>query len=115
LPALFRLKVGRFYVQLASEPEPLRVLRLLRRHAPRGRTIFVGVIDPIDSKVETSELVRDRILAAAKFIDPSVLGTTDDCGFSPFGDDVSTSRENGLREDPSARSGKRAGLSALGV
>ena len=49
--------------------------------------------DPIDPRVETPEEVRDRVLEAARFIDPSHLGTTDDCGFSPFGDDTSTSRD----------------------
>jgi len=93
LPGLFRLNVGRYYVQLASEAEPLRVLRILKEHTRPGRTIFIGVTDPIDPRVETREIVRDRILAAAKFIDPALLGTTDDCGFSPFGDDASTSRE----------------------
>ena len=33
------------------------------------------------------------MLEAARFIDPDHLGTTDDCGFSPFGDDASTSRD----------------------
>ena len=33
------------------------------------------------------------MLEAAEFIAPASLGTTDDCGFSPFCDDTSTSRE----------------------
>jgi 5-methyltetrahydropteroyltriglutamate--homocysteine methyltransferase len=32
-------------------------------------------------------------LAAAEVIPPEQLGTTDDCGFSPFADDLSTSRD----------------------
>ena len=51
------------------------------------------MIDPIDPAVETAEQVRDRILLAAKYIPISRLGTTDDCGFAPFADDASTSRE----------------------
>jgi len=43
--------------------------------------------------VETAEQVRDRLIEAGKFIDPEHLGSTDDCGFSPFGDDTSTSRD----------------------
>ena len=49
--------------------------------------------DPIGPRVETREEVGDRVLAAAEFIPRDQLGTTDDCGFSPFGDDTSTSRE----------------------
>ena len=93
LPVLFRLRVGRFYIQLASEKDPVRVLKIMREHAQPGQTIFVGVIDPINPVVETPELVRDRILLAAEYLPLAQLGTTDDCGFSPFADDTSTSRD----------------------
>ncbi len=93
LPALFRIDVGSFFVQLASEADRPRVLKILGAHAKGDRRVFVGVTDPISPRVETPEEVRDRILEAAKFIDPANLGSTDDCGFSPFGDDVSTSRD----------------------
>jgi 5-methyltetrahydropteroyltriglutamate--homocysteine methyltransferase len=71
--------VGNFYLQLASEPDRDRV--------------FVGVINPIDPRIETPEEVCARVLEAAKYIPIEQLGTTDDCGFSPFDDDQSTSRE----------------------
>ena len=93
LPSLFRLNVANFYVQLSSEEDRPRVLRILAGHATGNRRIFVGVIDPIDPRIETAEQVRDRVLEAARFIEPDRLGTTDDCGFSPFGDDTSTSRD----------------------
>ncbi|MES1255622.1 MAG: cobalamin-independent methionine synthase II family protein [Acidobacteriota bacterium] len=93
LPALFRLRAGRFYIQLASEANPERVLRIVRAHLPAGCTIFVGVIDPINPVVETEEQVRDRVLHAAQYLPLAALGTTDDCGFAPFADDISTSRE----------------------
>jgi methionine synthase II (cobalamin-independent) len=93
LPALFQLQVDNFFVQLSSEKDRPRVLRILGEHASGSRRIFVGVTDPIDPRIETAAQVRDRVLEAAKFIDPAHLGTTDDCGFSPFGDDVSTSRD----------------------
>jgi 5-methyltetrahydropteroyltriglutamate--homocysteine methyltransferase len=37
--------------------------------------------------------VRDRVLEAAEYIPLPRLGTTDDCGFSPFSDDTSTARD----------------------
>jgi 5-methyltetrahydropteroyltriglutamate--homocysteine methyltransferase len=93
LPALFRLKVGRFYIQLASEPDRVRVLECVQKLLKPDQKLFVGVTDPINAKVETPEEVRDRILQAAKFIPLESLGSTDDCGFSPFADDTSTSRD----------------------
>jgi 5-methyltetrahydropteroyltriglutamate--homocysteine methyltransferase len=95
LPALFRLRVKRFYLQLASEKDPKRVLNIVRQHLPPDPTVkvFVGVIDPINPAVETPQEVCERVLLAAEYLPPSQLGTTDDCGFSPFADDVSTSRD----------------------
>src|SRR5271170_6807513 len=93
LPTLFQMNVGRFYLQMASEPDSKRVLRQISQLARPEHLIFIGVIDPIDPVIETPSKVRDRVLEAAFFIPAHQLGTTDDCGFAPFGDDVSTSRE----------------------
>jgi 5-methyltetrahydropteroyltriglutamate--homocysteine methyltransferase len=93
LPALFRLNVGRFYIQLASEPNSKRVLAAIRNLLKPDQILFVGVTDPINPKIETPEVVRDRVLEAAEHIPLESLGTTDDCGFSPFADDTSTSRD----------------------
>jgi 5-methyltetrahydropteroyltriglutamate--homocysteine methyltransferase len=93
LATLFALDAGSFYVQLASEAEPRRVLEGLREQLRPGQRLFIGVTDPLNPHVETAEDVRDRVLVAAEFIPHDQLGTTDDCGFSPFGDDTSTSRE----------------------
>ena len=93
LPELFRLNVGNFYVQLASEADPERILRVIAGQLRPGIRVFVGVIDPIDPRVETAEEVRDRVLRAARYIPVDQLGTCDDCGFAPFADDQSTSRQ----------------------
>ncbi|MDI5980766.1 cobalamin-independent methionine synthase II family protein [Amycolatopsis magusensis] len=93
LPALFSLDAGRFYLQLASEPDPRRVLDIVRTHSRPEQRIFVGVTDPVDPVVETAEQVRDRVLLAAEYLPADRLGTCDDCGFSPFADDTSTSRD----------------------
>ena len=93
LPTLFQLHAGRFYVQLASERDPDHVLQVLGRTLGPGRKVFVGVTDPLDAAVETPEQVRDRVLLAARHVPLSQLGTTDDCGFAPFADDASTSRD----------------------
>src|SRR5690606_8691941 len=93
LPSLFELKAGIFYVALAGEKNPERVLRILREASKPDQRIFVGVVSPIDSRIETPEEIRDRTLRAAEYIPPHRLGTTDDCGFAPFSDDTSTSRD----------------------
>lgn len=93
LPVLFRLKAGRFYIELAGEKDPVHVLKIIRQQMQPDQIIFAGVIDPINPAIETPEQVRDRILEAAEYIPVAQLGSTDDCGFSPFADDTSTSRD----------------------
>jgi 5-methyltetrahydropteroyltriglutamate--homocysteine methyltransferase len=98
LPNLLELKVGRFYIQLASESDPVEVLQLIKEYTQPHQMIFVGIIDPINPKIETPEEVGVRILEAAEYIPLNRLGSNDDCGFSPFGDDTSTSRETAFEK-----------------
>ena len=93
LPDLFQLNVGNVYVEMAGEQDPGRVLDIIAETLRPDQRVFVGVIDPIDPAVESREQVRDRVLEAADRLPQDRLGTTDDCGFSPFGDDDSTSRD----------------------
>ena len=98
LPDLFKLNVNNFYIQLASEKDRPRVLKMIKDHARPDHKVFVGVIDPIDPRVETPEEVRDRVLEAAEYIPLTQLGTTDDCGFAPFSDDTSTGRDTAFEK-----------------
>ncbi len=115
LPGLFSLNAGAFFIQLASEPDRPRVLRAIAEHAQPGQRIFVGVIDPIDPRIETAEEVRDRVLEAAEYIEPVRLGTCDDCGFAPFGDDTSTTRETAFAKIRARVAGTRLAATALGL
>jgi 5-methyltetrahydropteroyltriglutamate--homocysteine methyltransferase len=93
LPNLLEFQAGNFYIALAGEPDRTRVLRMIRRYLKPGHRIFIGVVSPIDSRIENPKEIRDRILEATRYIPVEQLGTTDDCGFSPFCDDTSTTRE----------------------
>lgn len=81
------------YIALAGERDRLGVLKMIAKHLKPHQRAFVGVVTPIDPRMETPEEVRDRVLEAAEYIPLHQLGTTDDCGFSPFSDDTSTSRD----------------------
>jgi 5-methyltetrahydropteroyltriglutamate--homocysteine methyltransferase len=115
LPSLFDLKVGNFYIQLASESDPARVLGIIKENARPDQRVFVGVIDPINPRVESPEEVRDRILAAAEYIPLAQLGTTDDCGFSPFADDTSTARDTAFEKIRARVAGTALAARELGV
>ena len=115
MPVLMTLDVGSFYLQMASEAHPERALRLVREHLKAGQRAFVGVIDVIDPQVESAEIVRDRVLAAAEYIPIAQLGTTDDCGFSPFSDDVGTPREVAFAKIAARVKGTATAAAALRV
>ncbi len=115
LPALFATNAGRFYLQMASEADRPRVLKLVAKLLGSGQRVFVGVIDPISARVETAEEVRDRVLEAAAIVPLEKLGTTDDCGFSPFADDVSTARDVAFAKIKARVEGTAMAAAQLGV
>ena len=114
LPSLFELNARNFFIALAREPNRKRVLEMVRRYLKPGQRAFVGVIDPLDPRVETPEEVCERVLEAATYIPLAQLGTTDDCGFSPFSDDTSTSRATAFAKIRSRVLGTRMAEERLG-
>ena len=115
LPSLLQLRAGCFYIALAGEPDRVHALKLLRRHLQPHQRLFVGVVAPIDPRVETADEVRDRVLEAAGYIPVAQLGTTDDCGFAPFSDDRSTSRDTAFAKIRARVEGTRLASAVLGV
>jgi 5-methyltetrahydropteroyltriglutamate--homocysteine methyltransferase len=115
VPQLFKMDVGRFYVQLSSEKDRPRVLKAMREMLKPGRILFVGVTDPINPKVESVDDVAARVIEAASIIPVAQLGTTDDCGFSPFADDTSTSRDTAFAKIANRVEGTKQASKELGV
>lgn len=74
----------------------------------------IGVIATIDPRIETSEAVRDLILEASRYIPVEQLGTTDDCGFAPFSDDTSTTRDTAFEKIRARIEGTRLAGEAIG-
>ena len=93
LPLLFELHAGNFYLEYAGEKDKVSTLKAIKQNAKPDQKVFIGVIDVLNPRIETPAEVCEMILEAADVIPVSQLGTTDDCGFSPFADDTSTSRE----------------------
>ncbi|MEO5944245.1 MAG: cobalamin-independent methionine synthase II family protein [Ferruginibacter sp.] len=93
LPLLFKLNVGSFYLEYAAEKNKTEVLKCIKENIRPTQKVFLGVTNVIDTRIETKEEICDLIMQAATYIPAEQIGTTDDCGFSPFGDDTSTARE----------------------
>ena len=94
-------------MQMASEKDPVKSLKLISENIRSNQRVYIGVIDVINEEIETTEVVYDRIMTAAEFIPVSQLGTPDDCGFSPFSDDIATSRETAFAKITSRVEGTR--------
>ncbi len=93
LPSMFKMNAGYFLMQLSSEPDKERVYKLVGEHSRAdadgvAQVCFIGVINPQNPRVEMADEVCDALLTASKHIPKERLGSTDDCGFSPFSIDV---------------------------
>jgi 5-methyltetrahydropteroyltriglutamate--homocysteine methyltransferase len=115
IPQFMTLDCGRFFMQMASEADPAPALAAVATHLQPHQQVFVGVIDVCNETVETPEVVRDRVMAAAEHIPIGQLGTTDDCGYSPFSDDVATSRDTAFAKITARVEGTRMAAEQLGV
>jgi len=93
LPFLFQLQAGNFYLEYAGEKDKHSVLASIKENMRPSQTVFLGVTNVLDPRVETPEEIKDMILEATEIIPVNQFGTTDDCGFSPFADDTSTGRD----------------------
>lgn len=82
---------------IGSIPRPLRLIEALAMRGaedPALDPLYEQAIeDLIDPYIETAKQIRDRVLRAAQYIPLEQLGTCDDCGFSPFCDDTTTTRD----------------------
>jgi methionine synthase II (cobalamin-independent) len=89
LPSLFRLNAGYFLIQLASERDKGPVLRMIGEHSRSDtngvpQVCYLGVTVTQSPRVESAQEICDLLVRAATFIPKERLGSTDDCGFSPF-------------------------------
>ena len=127
LPSMFGINAGYFLIQLASERDKDPVYQLIGenlRDDANGVTqmAYIGVINPLNPRVESPEEVRDALVRAASFIPKERLGATDDCGFSPFSIDEKPShgspdfaRETAWQKITNRVAGTKLAAEKLGV
>jgi methionine synthase II (cobalamin-independent) len=93
LPSMFQMNAGYFLIQLSSESDKERVYKLCGQYSREdangvAQVCFIGVTNPLNPRVESAEEVCNDLLLASKYIPKERLGSTDDCGFSPFSVDA---------------------------
>lgn len=89
LAVMFGLNAGYFLIQLKSERDRESVYQIIGsqlRDDANGvaQMAYLGVINPGNPRVESAEEVRDELVRAANYMPKERMGSTDDCGFSPF-------------------------------
>jgi methionine synthase II (cobalamin-independent) len=89
LPSLFQLNAGYFLMQNKSERDREEVYKLVGQHSRDdadgvAQIVHIGVVNPQNPRIESAQEICDELVAAAKHIPKERLGSTDDCGFSPF-------------------------------
>lgn len=99
LKQLFKLNAGYFQLQMASERDRESAYKLVGKHLREDangvpQMAYIGVIVTQSPRPESAQEVCDQLVAAANFIDKQRLGSTDDCGFSPFSIDMKPNHGN---------------------
>jgi methionine synthase II (cobalamin-independent) len=89
LGTMFDLDAGYFLIQMASERDKDPVYETIGRHLRDdangvAQMAYIGVSNPQNPRVESPQEMADQLIRAANFIPKEQLGSTDDCGFSPF-------------------------------
>jgi methionine synthase II (cobalamin-independent) len=89
LPSLFKINAGYFLIQLASERDKDPVYESIGKHSRDDangvpQMCYIGVTVTQSPRVESAQEICDQLVRAANFIPKERLGSTDDCGFSPF-------------------------------
>jgi methionine synthase II (cobalamin-independent) len=127
LPGMFKMNAGYFLMQLSSEKDKARIYELIGQHSREDangvpQVCFIGVTNPQSPRVETPQEIADDLILAAKYIPKERLGSTDDCGFSPFSIDVKpkhgspdAARDIAFQKIKSRVEGTRMATERLGV
>ncbi len=84
LPEMFKINAGYFLIQLASERDRDSVYEAIGQHSRDDQMCYIGVTVTQSPRPESPQEICDQLVRAADFIPKERLGSTDDCGFSPF-------------------------------
>jgi len=127
LPEMFKINAGYFLIQCASERDKDPVYESIGKYSRDDangvpQMCFVGVTVTQSPRPESPEEIRDNLIRAANFIPKDRLGSTDDCGFSPFSIDEKPNhgspdyaREVAFQKITNRVEGTRAAAEKLGV
>ena len=99
LKHLFKLNAGYFQLQMASERDREAAYKLVGQYLREDangipQMAYIGCIVTQSPRPESTQEVCDQLVMAANYIGKERLGSTDDCGFSPFSIDQKPNHGN---------------------
>jgi 5-methyltetrahydropteroyltriglutamate--homocysteine methyltransferase len=92
-PVLLQSKIKNFHLPFASlgEGNFEEILKVLNEYSA-GKNLYLGYVSHLAKDIETPQRIAERIeLAAARLGTPP--GASECCGYSPFCNDLTTTRE----------------------
>ncbi len=89
LPSMFQMNAGYFLIQLASERDKDPVYESIGKHLRDdadgvAQMAYIGVCVTQSPRPESAQEICDALVRASNFMPKERIGSTDDCGFSPF-------------------------------
>jgi Methionine synthase II (cobalamin-independent) len=89
LGSMFQINAGYFLIQLASERDKDPVYQSIGEHLRADadgvtQMAYLGSTVTQSPRVESPQEIADHLIRAANFMPKEQIGSTDDCGFSPF-------------------------------
>ena len=86
---MFDINAGYFLIQLASERDKEPVFGSIGEHLRDDadgvtQMAYIGSTVTQSPRVEAPQEIADNLVRAANFMPKERIGSTDDCGFSPF-------------------------------
>jgi methionine synthase II (cobalamin-independent) len=127
LGTMFDINAGYFLIQLASERDRDPVYETIGRNLRDDadgvpQMAYIGTTVTQSPRVESPQEIADQLIRAANFIPKEQIGSTDDCGFSPFSIDEKPNhgspdyaRDIAFRKIASRVEGSRLAAEKLGL
>ncbi len=89
LGQMFKINAGYFLIQLASERDKDPVYKSIGENLQSDadgvtQMAYIGTTVTQSPRVESPQEIADSLIRAANFMPKEQIGSTDDCGFSPF-------------------------------
>jgi 5-methyltetrahydropteroyltriglutamate--homocysteine methyltransferase len=86
-PMLLDTRIGGFSVEFARSGYDSEVLR-----GCGDRLVMYGCVDPGDGLADSAEMVRERVRAALRYVDPARLWIAPDCGLQTISRELAQSK-----------------------